>query len=1016
MSVVGAGEEALWALQQLVPDRGLSNVAQAVDLAGPVDRAALRDALTWLLDRQSALRTAFPAVGGTPVRRVLAVAEVTLEPEEVTVGEDGVDVALRRYAARPFDLEHAPLFRAGVVETADRHVICLVLHHIISDGVGNGRLVEELGGVYEAITLGRPLPVLAAPVEPPPFVPTEAAVAFWRRQVDGYPAGNMTLAGGRAFTGEPTFAGDIVHRDLDPETRTAVLAPLRKQCRSTDAMVLLAAYYLTLRRLGAAEDMMVGVAADTRRGEALRGIGYLTATVPLRVGVPTDISFTELVARVTRASFAGLEHGPAPFEVLADAAVGEWSGSPDWWRTRLVRHMFNYWPHEWASEPFGDDSVQSTVDTGLARLDLELAVQRIGQSLRVHLVHSTEVHDTDYATRFLAQYEQVLRQAATDPDRAAGDFDLCSPADHGLAASANDTDVRWPGPATVPGLIAAAAAERPEAVAVEHGGTATTYAQLLAAAAEVREQVLRYSGPVVGVALPRGVGAAAAILGVWAAGRGYLPLDPTHPTARLEQQLAEADCRLVFADDLPDECRRERTCLPAPDVASATGTGDVLPEPPEDAMAYLIFTSGSTGRPKGVVLTHANLANVVRHFRDRLHVRPGDAMAWLTTFAFDISVLELVLPLASGGRVVVADDEVRLRPESLMDLVERCDVRIIQATPTTWRLAPWPAGGLAGRLVLCGGEPLPPALARDLVATGARVFNVYGPTETTIWSTEHEVTDPDAPVTVGRPIANTRVHLLDERGHPQPTGLPGELCVAGAGVALGYHERPELTAERFVDSVEHGRYYRTGDLARRLPDGTIALLGRADRQIKLRAHRIELGEVESVLADHSEVTAAAVVVAGDPGADGMLVAFVVATARAGLTEDVWTHAATVLPGYAVPSRVIALDALPTTPNGKVDHTALTELAVRDADASDPGPVEEPEDPVVDTLVGLWRTTLNRPGLAQDSNFFLSGGHSLLAARLAAVATDRLGVPITMATVFRAPTPTALAAHVRAGAS
>ncbi|GAA4448232.1 non-ribosomal peptide synthetase [Phytohabitans houttuyneae] len=380
--------------------------------------------------------------------------------------------------------------------------------------------------------------------------------------------------------------------------------------------------------------------------------------------------------------------------------------------------------------------------------------------------------------------------------------------------------------------------------------------------------------------------------------------------------------------------------------------------------------------------------------------------------AFDISALELWLPLSAGGRVVVGPDEVRVLPERLATLVERENVTVVQATPTTWRLGLAAGSGwLAGRTALCGGEPMPPSLARQLRAAGCRASNVYGPTETTIWSTAAplDTEDPDR-LTVGQPIANTRAYVLNAWGTPCPTGVTGELCLAGTGVAAGYHDRPELTAERFRDDPALGRYYRTGDLARLLPDGRIELLGRRDRQVKLRGHRIELGEVEQVLSAHDEVAAAAVILRTGPDGDGQLAAYVVAEDRPGLVDDVWAFARSRLPGYSLPARVMVLERLPETANGKVDLLALAGYDAPVAgSAAAPGEVR---DPLERRLVDAWSAALGEPDLDAQANFFLYGGSSLLAAQTAEEISAWSDVPVSLGMMLAAPTPAALAALIR----
>ncbi|SPT57298.1 amino acid adenylation domain-containing protein [Actinomadura madurae] len=1014
-----ANERGLWAFQQLVPHRGVSNVATAIEVSGPARWWPVRRALELVVARHPALRRSFPAVNGVPVRREHRPDEVDVEVEvhQAEPGELAAD--LRRFAARPFELGEPPLVRAGLfIPGPDQHVICVVAHHIVTDAASLDTVLTDLRRAYLALSGGHEPPIAAPVPSRARSGQDESAVRYWRERLAGFDATGMRLEESAASPEEPAFSGAELDRVLT--VPADMLAGLRRRCRATDSAILLAAFYLVLHEHGAAPDAVVGVMMDTRPEDAgdvgHHDVGYHVATVPLRVSLNGRAGFADLVARVSGEIVAGRENGAMPFELLATARPDR--SEPAWWRGALVRHCYNFRPERTSDEPLGDGSRFRDVHTGLSRFDLELVVQPVAGTLRVGLQYATEIHDAAFAERFLDRFKLALDQAVADPGLALADFDLRTARDRHVVTVANRTAVPWPAPPTVLDMIVKAARDRPDAVAITQDGRATTYGRLMSAAATVRDAVLshgRADHPLVAVAAPRGAGTAAAAIGVWAAGGCYVPLDPGHPPRRLLQQLDEAGCALVVGgDDIPPRCLDGRIRVPLPDPATAAGTGpdrfEYGPAPADPA--YVIFTSGSTGRPKGVRLTHRNLANVVRHFTAELGLDASVAMTWLTTFAFDISTLELCLPLAVGGRVVVAPDESAARPAELLDLIVRERVSVIQATPTTWRLvAEHGTGRLTGRTILCGGEPLPSRLAGRLLATGARVFNVYGPTETTIWSTTTEITDPDARITIGRPIANTTVDIVDQRGRPRPVGLAGELCIGGAGVASGYHGRPDLTAERFGNGARLGRHYRTGDRARWLPDGTIELLGRADRQVKIRAHRIELGEVEAALETHPDVTTAAAIVVGDSAADTRITAFVVAD-RAGLETELWNHVSEVLPGYAVPSGITVLDALPTTANGKVDYRALAARPAGPPARGDHRNGAEATDETEAALIALWRSVLGRPDLDRDANFFLSGGHSLLAARLAQIASDTFGTPLTMGAVFRAPTPAAFATLVR----
>jgi amino acid adenylation domain-containing protein len=625
--------------------------------------------------------------------------------------------------------------------------------------------------------------------------------------------------------------------------------------------------------------------------------------------------------------------------------------------------------------------------------------------------HSTEVQDESDVAAFVARMQALLVRAAADPSRPVGALPLASADDEALLARVNATHRAWDAPHTVAERVFAV---DPARTAVDDGDRPVTYGELSARARAVRDLLVSQGirpGDVVALSLGRSAGLAAAVLGVWAAGAAYLPLSSDQPESRLAYQVRSAGAKLVLSDsgapwaEVPVLSVLPPPGSPASTVDSSGGGCAVDPA----AAAYVIFTSGSTGQPKAVEVTHRSLANLVLDFADRLPAGSARAVLWSTAFTFDISALELLLPLATGGTLVVAPDDALLKPRALLDLVRAADVSLVQATPTAWRIiAPEAADELAGRVLLCGGEPLPASLAARLRALGGPLFNVYGPTETTIWSTAARLDDdPTDPVPVGVPLANTRVFVTDPTGQHLPPGLPGELCVAGDGVSAGYPQRPDLTADRFGTDPAHGRFYRTGDIATLGHDGVLTLAGRTDRQIKLRGHRIELDEVEAVLHTHPDVALAAVTLVGDPQADGRLVAHVQArrgAARHALRDALWAHARESLPAAAVPSGISVVDRLPTTPNGKVDRQALG-----DAEPAPPTAVSSADDGLVATLTGLWRDALRRPDVGPHDNFFLHGGHSILAARLAARIVEVTGHEVGVRAVFTHPTPAQLAA-------
>ncbi|MEN3608996.1 amino acid adenylation domain-containing protein [Plantactinospora sp. ZYX-F-223] len=1032
-------EEALWLFQRLAPAVAVDNLPFAISTSEPIDPAVLSAAVHELTRRHPVLRTVFPARDGVPYRRV---RDPDLPPPPVRslrTTRAGLADTLAELAGQPFALATEPPLRVARVEFSDGpgSVLCLVVHHIAFDGRSAGIALPELATIYlelagtgpapdqPAGNAGQPADEVVPPAhtghrEPPPRA---TSLRYWTERLAGIDPKTFPLGRARIEPPEPRFTGARLERVLSAEGRAA-LDSLRRRLRVTDNMVLLATYLLLLARHGAGPDLVVAVPVDTRGGAAAGRVGYHVNTLPLRVAVRPRDSFRHLVAEVRAHLVAGLEHADVSFENL----LGGLGLDAMNWRAPLFRHMFNFLPASTVVPPGPlPDSAWVTVDSRMSRYDLQFVVLRWPERIALEAVYSTEIHDESYVLALVSRYELLLRAAAADPDRPLADLEMWHPDERTALERVN----RSPAPVSrlVPHLVAERIRQsRRECALVEPEGQARDRGWLADRAAVIQAHLAAAGvgpGAVVGLALPRGGDLAAAVLATWSLRAGYLPVDPAQPVARLRVRLDAADVRAVLTgagpppawaadrhvlrlDHLDPVARSDAPAVP-------TGLGVVR----DDDLAYVIFTSGSTGTPKGVEVTHGNLANLVGFFADRLAVSDRDRTLWLTSFGFDISALELLLALGHGGAAVVAPDSAQVRPDLLLDLVTRHDVGVVQSTPTIWRLV---AGRLtdelAGRRVLCGGEPLTAALAHRLLRSGCRLFNVYGPTETTIWSTVAEIHPgvPD-PVGIGGPIWHTTLHVLDDDGRELPPGVVGELWIGGAGVARGYLGQPALTAERFTDGPGPARRYRTGDLGTWRPDGTIELLGRADRQVKLRGRRIELGEIESTLERHRSVAAAAVVVHGDPQGDGRLVGYVQPVDPStddGFLTELARHAGAVLPHYLVPADLVRLDVLPRNPSGKVDHSALPEVAPPDTRTGPSGSAPTALDPLLRSLVELWVDLLGRPDVDERSNFFASGGQSLLAAVLATRIADRTGREVTLQDVFNAPTPYELAEIVRGG--
>ncbi|MFD7033803.1 amino acid adenylation domain-containing protein [Streptomyces sp. NPDC059917] len=1026
-------EQALWLLEQLVPSGAVNNLSIVFTVEGALGEWEVQETLDALLRRHDTLRTVFYGTEAGLVKRVVPAEHFTVTLETRESAPQDVAAEIDAAVRRPFAFDGQPLVRAVQLQGSDGDVLCLVVHHIVFDTVSSAILLEEFTEVYEAVSAGLGVPDALLEVQPvlrsAPY--EEASLEYWRAHLKDFDPSGLGLSCGTEDVPEPTLTGDYVLHSLSPAAHEAVRR-LQQDVRAPEAVVLLAAYYLLLARHGAGPDIVVGSPVNVRGPKAPRAMGYHVNTLPLRSRVDFGAGFRDLAGQAREAFFGAMTHTDVP----VDALLPEVRHTGATWRNTVFRHLFNYVPDA-GREHFELDGMPARrllVENGHSKFDLEFFFFSSPEEIKIRGVFYTEILSRTDTEFLLERYDALLVALGEDPDRPMGEVPVFSARDTAVVAANNDT-ARAHGSATLLEAVARSARATPGAVAVAEADRETSYGRLWAAALANRDLLTAAGtrpGDVVALAGRRGPELAAAVLGSWLAGAAYVALDPDHPAQRTAYLLEDSGATAVLV-------------APGVDIAVGAGThvrdmasvgeeaGTAVPGPGQldapaapGATAFLIYTSGSTGKPKGTVITHAGAANVIAHFADELSATAADTTLWLTTFTFDISSLELFLPLVTGGRVAVAPDTARTDGEALREVLGHHRPGILQATPTTWRLiADAAADRLAGVRGLTGGEPLPPALARRITAAGVELRNAYAPSETTIYSTSGLVPADVTRVGIGTPLSNTQVFITDGAGRELPVGVRGELCVAGHGVAAGYHRRPELTAERFAEHPVLGRYYRTGDLACWLPDGGIELHGRVDRQVKVRGNRIELGEVESVLLEHPDVAGAAVVVDDTPSGPA-LVAFLVP--REGALPDgdgpggrgrdfaarLWEHARATLPGAAIPQEYLTVDAFPTTVSQKTDYLELGRLAARRRAerAEGGGATADGGDELTTGLIGLWCDLLNRSDLDSGSNFFAHGGHSLLGAQLVQRVESTFDATVRMVDLYNDPTPAGLAAQIR----
>ncbi|MER7674794.1 amino acid adenylation domain-containing protein [Kitasatospora sp. NPDC096128] len=1068
---VSPREEALWLFESMVPGTPVNNLSVAFAVAGRLDPQRLETALGAVLRRHAALRTVYRAEGARLTRRVVGTEEFRLDLVQVETAGGPTEADLASVTAVPFALDGGPMLRAALFRSPDSDLLCVTAHHLVFDEESAPVLLADLASAYEG---ARDDPAFAPDLDPAPAfapdpgpapdsgsgsAPSRESLAYWREELAGATTDSMELSCTEPEPDRPTLTAGRVDHTLRPRT-VAGVRRLAADLGVPESAVLLAAFYVLLEASGAGPDLLVGFPVDVRPEQADRAIGYHVNHVPLRLRLDREQSVRDLVLRSRERLDAAVAHADVAVDAQPDLMPAAHSGR----RSLPFRHVFEY-RNGGGPAAFTLGGLTATpvpAPSGFGKFDLRLCATSTDDAVLLHAVHRTELLERAHAELLLARFEAVLDSFAAGPDRAVAEVERWSERDREIVRAANDT-TRPVEPASVLEAVHAQVLRSPDAVAVVEGGRTVGYRRLWNAANAVRV-LLRDAGvgtgDVVAVALPRGPELVAAVLGTWLAGAAYLPVDTAHPEERIRYQLSDSAARVLVApadtaDDLAYVAEDGTLVLavppveqlPEPGTADADAdAGPVTVDP--KACAYLMYTSGSTGRPKGTLIDHAALGNAVAHFAEQFGATAGDTTLWTTTFAFDISGLELFVPMVTGGRLVSAPDRARSDGRLLRELIEEHGARFVQATPTTWRLViDRVAECLRGRAVIVGGEPVPLSLARRLVAAGCVLHHVYGPTETTIWSTSRVlVAEPKGRLDVGSPIRNTKVHVVDGHGRELPVGVRGELCISGTGVAIGYHGRPDLNAQRFGEHPEYGRFYRTGDVACWRADGRLDLFGRSDRQVKLRGNRIELGEIEETLLAHPGVGGAAVIMVGDPSADAVLIGCLEPADGPIDMAGVWAHARARLSRSMLPGDLVAVDAMPLNGSGKVDHPALQRMVEarrktaarpgaghqgrqgpqdhqgRQDHQEDPGHrnhrnhpdrAQRPEpdglDHLTAELTGLWRTILRDEGLDADADFFASGGNSMLAALAMQEFQNSSGVSISLAEVFERRTPRALAA-------
>ncbi|NND35764.1 MAG: amino acid adenylation domain-containing protein, partial [Gammaproteobacteria bacterium] len=1031
---VSFAQQRLWFLDQLEGPGAAYNVKLPVRLSGPIDPECLQRAIDYVVDRHESLRTTFASRNGAPVQIVSSSVEVPLVTQKLRdATPDRLQRKVGELALHEFSLEQGPLLRVHLFDLdEDENLLVIIMHHIIGDAWSSGVLFHDLARAYDAIVAGETPDLPELPIQYADFAVwqrdwlagphLDQQADYWRTQLADAP-GLLEWPADRPRPRRQTFSGGKVLHALSADLSVG-LKDLAQRQSCTLFMVLLAAFDVLMARYTGSEDTVVGTPIAGRQRTEVEGlVGLFVNTLVMRVDVGGNPTFAELLARVRAISIDAFSNQELPFEKLVEIL----QPARDMSHTPLFQTMFALQNTPWEAQPIRGVTVSpgETSPGETAKFDLSWSANEFDGELWLSVEYNSDLFDATTIEQLVAVYESMLVAIVENPSIETASLGVALPhSDLRRLADWNDTAMAYDRGVTVVERVLEQARRTPDAIAIEDDGERMTHAELASRiegmADNLRNVLPSNETQVAAILVDRSPAMVVAVFGAMHAGAAYLPLDPQYPAERIEYMLDDSGSAILITDDAERGALRSfgGTLVVVDEAGAVTSVrrGDPIDVCGVAAgTAYVIYTSGSTGLPKGVCISHAALANFIVSMTRTPGISPGDRLLAVTTLSFDIAALELMLPLTAGATVIIASTETAADGRALATMIDACEPSVMQATPSTWRMllnAGWQ--GRQGMTILCGGEPLDRALARQLLSPRNELWNMYGPTETTIWSTCMRIADGDTPITVGRPIGNTRIHILDGQMRLAPIGVAGELCIGGEGLADGYHRRPELTDERFVvDPVaaDGGRLYRTGDRARWRRDGTLELLGRMDRQVKLRGFRIELGEIEAALTSVSGIEAAVVVLDEVSPGDTRIVAYVVPEApKEGVdTARLRDELRRGLPDYMVPSLTVAMPSVPLTPNGKVDRRALPwpDWSSLGADG-----FVAPRDAIETAVADLFAEVLGRPAIGVHDSFFELGGHSLLATQLVARIRDAFAAELPLRALFDAPTVAGLAEFLR----
>ena len=1017
-------QERLWFLTELEEASATYNMPGAIRLSGNLNLEALQSALSEIARRHEVLRTSFVSVEGTPQQVInseanLKLKVVDLQDEEATERETLVQQQAKSEAITPFDLETAPLIRCSLLQLdATESVLLLTMHHIISDGWSIGILLRELSVLYSAYAKKEPSPLPELAIQYADFAIwqrqhlsgqiLQTQLDYWLKQLEGLPE-LLQLPTDRPRPAVQTYQGQSYQYAFNSELTQKIKA-LAQRSGTTLFMVLQAVLAVLLYRYNGQSDIAIGSPiANRSRQEIEPLIGFFVNTLVLRTRLEDNPNFEELLAQVRETTLAAYEHQNVPFEKVVEALQPERSLS----HSPLFQVMLVL-QNALMSELELSDVTLTLLEreTVTAKFDITLSMEETEQGLKGEWEYNTDLFDGSTIERMASHFQNLLQAVVTNPQQKVSELPLLSEAErHKLLVEWNNTQTEYPHDKCIHQLFEEQVEKTPDAVAVVFQNQQLTYQELNQRANQLAHY-LRTLGVkpevLVGICVERSIKMIVGLLGILKAGGAYVPLDPSYPKERLAYMLSDAQPSVLLTqqslvDSLPEHTS-QMVCLDADwGVIVQESLVNPVSKAKADNLAYVIYTSGSTGQPKGVAIEHQGLCNLTTVQTKLFQPNFNSRIFQFASISFDASVWENFMALCSGATLCLGNKDSLLPGLALAQLLREQNITHITLPPTA--LTVLPTEELPDlQTIIVAGE----ASSSELIEQWTKdrhFFNAYGPTESTICASIAEYSEDRRKLTIGRPISNTQIYILDSHLQPVPVGVPGELHIGGAGLARGYLNRPELTEEKFIPnpfSNELGaRLYKTGDKASCTPDGNIEYLGRFDHQVKIRGFRIELGEIESVLATYPEIREIVVVAREDIPGDKRLVAYVVSENDSLSVSQLRSYLRQKLPDYMLPSAFVTLKAMPLTPNGKIDRKALPapELNRRETENE----FVAPRTPTEELLVGIWMEVLGIEQVGIHDNFFDLGGHSLLVTKVISRVREAFSVELPLRSLFSSPT-------------